>query len=101
MIAILIILLISISLVLLYIRRDISRDTENYNAGTIVQLTAKDPQDLYLTSDVSKYFYYPGIYSGEYPNYPWPVYGSMRTKKSQRPIYIGPYPYYNALINYQ
>mgnify|MGYP003387135064 CR=1 FL=1 len=95
---ILIIFLIFVFLSLLYIKKN---TLENYNAGTIVQLTAKDPQDTYLTNDASKYWYPQGTYnSGEYPNYPWPVYGSMRTKKSQRPIYIGQYPYYDALLNY-
>ena len=58
------VLLILTILLLLY-----KKTIEGYNMGTIIQLTAKDPQDTYLTGDASKYFTYP---YGPYPyNYPY------------------------------
>lgn len=71
---------------------------EFYNQGTITQLTAKDVQDTYLTNDAWKY-----IYSPLYPYYmyhSWPFYISTRHRKSQQPVYIGKYPYYNYVFNY-
>jgi len=50
---IIILAVVVVVLLILYIRYT---QQENYNMGTIIQLTAKGPQDLYLTGDAGKYF---------------------------------------------
>jgi len=95
----LIIFIIIVILIILCVQRK-----EHYNLGTIDQLMAKDPQDLYLTGDAYKYVppwyidntnysdagYYGGI--GTYYGNPWyATYPYVTSKRKTN------YPYYYSL----
>jgi hypothetical protein len=66
---------------------------EPYGQGALVQLTAKGPQDTYLTGDADKYLWwnYPGWVPGD--PYPWYYYVNPSGRKKQF-RYAGIYPYY-------
>jgi len=51
--------------------------------GTLMQLSAKDPQDLYLTPGVAKYFHPWYDYDAWNGPYPYPYW------------YYAPYPFYD------
>jgi len=90
--------LLTIVLLLLFF----TSKTEGYSPAALTQLMARDPQDSYLTNDSWKYLYYPySPYDVNVWGYPHYRTLGMRKRKSARPLYINPYPYYNSLINYQ
>jgi hypothetical protein len=71
---------------------------EKFSVVVYDQLTSRDTQDTYMTDDAYKYFMYLANYPSKYYSI-YPLFGSYRLKKSQKPIYIGQYPYYNSAFN--
>lgn len=79
-----------------------NKKKEGYSQAALIQLTAKGPQDTYLTGDAWKYippWYYGGYggyggygrYGGWYSGYPW----NISTRLGKRPYYWNyPYRYY-------
>lgn len=91
------IFLYTVAYVLVLNNKDESKNEtfEHIGDGAIVQLMAKEPQDVYLTSDTEKYLYYPNKYINDttddpimstpflwnngtrYPKWGWPYYGYL------------------------
>lgn len=71
-----VVIIISTVIIIILLNNLTGNSNEGYNMGTIIQLNAKGPQDIYLTDD--SYMYYPRHM----------YFGSTRMKKSDRPQYI-------------
>ena len=67
---IIIILIILAIIAILYL----TRIKEHYNMGALIQLTAKDPQDSYLTGDAWKHYPRPALWYANYPDTYYPYY---------------------------
>ena len=82
------IIIIIFIIIIIIVLKSAKNVNEGYNMGTIIQLNAKGPQDIYLSENVNawNHMYYPLWYNNRYR-----YFGPTRIKKSHRPIYIGMY----------
>ena len=78
------IVLILLVIIILFVYK---KDKETYSPASMIQLTAKGPQDTYLSGDAWKYippwYYGYGKYGGWNSRYPWYI----STRLGKKPYY--------------